>query len=405
MAISQISLVGDSLTVGTGPVGTAYSIAQGGSGCWAELVAERLSNISGIGPLVSSGIRGVWLNDLAAADDNEWSRSGSWTAVTSIDLFDKVTYGEGMYANGISNTVTYTRPSTYRSTVIGFAVYWVDYSSGGNWQYSIDSGTWTNMNQTITNNNGLKKFYVSTAVTSTIDFRAYNGSVGVGCLIVGIELFYHDPATVTNGGLIVHNLGTNGTRLNNLAASTSGDRLAFFDSVTLGTGSPITNSPNIGVIMMHINDVTLANTTTWANDLTTLYNRVSPLGPVGFISPWECNTAVYNQTQQTNYRTQTKTTAASLGAYVYDLYDAWSANGWTGNTAAQTVGLLIDNLHESQSGHLDIATRIYWFIRTQFLGLGTVPTAYPVTSKQADVTYTGSKPAVAYAASLPVVIE
>lgn len=399
MAISQLVFTGDSLTQGTGPSSVNPAIAQGGQGCWAELVAERLANIAGLGPLLSSGMRGVWLGLLTGGD--EWSFAGTWTAVATTDAWDKTPYGHAKYANGSTNIATYTRPSTYR-TVVGFAIYWVDYTNGGNWSYRIDGGSWTAMGQTLANDNQLCKFYVSSSVTSTVEIRAADSSgTGVGCLPVGIELFY---STATQG-LIVHNIGTNGERLDNLVKVTSGDRMAFFDSVKLGTGSPISNTPNAGITIMHINDVAIANTTTWANDLTTFYNRVSSLAPVGFINPWECETGTYDQTQQTNYRAQTKTSAASLGAQVYDLYDAWSSNGFTANAGAVAAGYLCsDHIHESQAGHLELATKLYWFVRDQLLGYGAVSNSYPVTANRSATVYSGVKASAVYNSSLPLIL-
>jgi len=379
MSITQVAFLGDSLTQGTQ---SSFAIATGGAGNWCELVSERLANILNLGPLLSSGLRGTWLG-LLAGGDTEWVFSSGWNAVASTDAFDRI-FGQGHYATGgSSQTATATLPSTSRAAV-GFAVYWMNFSAGGNWQYSTDGGsTWTNMGQTIggASANLLCKFYVSTPITpgNTVQFRAFDGSGNVGICLAGIEWFYSTAKT----GLIVHNLGVNGWRLDNNTQSTSGDRLAFFDSVVLGTGSPISNSPNAGVINMNINDVVINNTTTWATDLTTLNTRVSPLGPVAFINPYETIAAIYPTSQQSAYRAQTKTTAAGFAtpAKVLDLYDMWSANGITGNVASVSAGLVLasDGTHETQAGHFDIASRVYYFIRDQILPTKPLAAINPFT--------------------------
>src|SRR5207253_2655643 len=156
--------------------------------------------------------------------------------------------------------------------------------SGGSWQYRIDGGAWTNHGQTLHNNNKIIKFYISGAA-STVDFRAFDGSGSVGCFPASVEWYWLAPTTTQ--GFVWHNLGSTTQRMNYLAAATSGDRMAVLDAVTLGTGSPLNNRPNVGTLAMFINDINIGNTTTWNTDLTTFYNRVSPYGPVGLMSPWE----------------------------------------------------------------------------------------------------------------------
>lgn len=402
--IRTLLFTGDSTTQGTQG---GFNMALGGRGCWYELVAERLANVEGVGPLISSGFRGCNLGFTASGYPSEWTvPSSGLTSVLSTDAFDVYPYTAGRYANGASKIWTWTKPARWRS-IVGFALYWVDKTSGGNWQYRIDGGTWTNMGQTLNHNNKLCKFYVATAVTTSVDIRASSdASTGVDCFPAGIEVYYQDPLATTQG-LIVHCIAVNGSRLNQLCATTSGDRLAFLDSVQLGTGSPLSPTPNAGVLMMHINDVVLASSSGWATDLTTLNSRASPLGPVGFINVFEANTSVYGQVQQTNYRAQTKTTAAGFAtpAKVYDIYDAWASNGWTGNAEADAAGMFMDLTHESQAGHIDIASRIYWFVRNQILSLGAVSTGYPATANKTSVTYTGIKSSVVYSAGVPISLD
>jgi lysophospholipase L1-like esterase len=182
--------------------------------------------------------------------------------------------------------------------------------------------------------------------------------------------------------------------------------MAWFDNVVLD-GSAITNQPNLGIVMMHINDVPeVGNTTTWNNDLTTLYNRVHTLCPVGFMSPYEVLHNYlgldYNTTTQANYRAQTKTTATNLGltAPVLDFFDAWSGLGYTDNDSTYAAGFLYtDHIHESQAGHLNMAPRVYWWLRSNFLSsYSSVPSQYTATGKIAAVQFSAKQASVQYSA-------
>jgi hypothetical protein len=368
MTVRQIALLGDSTTQGTQG---GFNEALGALGSWADLITDRLSNIAGLGPLISSGFRGTHLGRTASGFPSEWTVPAVTTATVSTDLFDRYPYGVGTYSNGPTKIWTYTKPSASRP-IIGFALYWIDKTSGGNWQYRVDGGTWLNMNQTIANDNQLKKFYLATAVASTVDIRASSdATTGVDAMPAGIEVYYVDPLTATTG-LIVHNLGVNASKLDDMVKVTSGDRMAILDDVRLGTGSPKSPTPNAGVIVMHINDTLLASTATWDADLTTLHTRAVPLCPVGYVNIYEADTAAYNVTQQTNYRAHTKTTAAgfSPASPVLDLYDTFANLGFTGNAATNSGGYLLDLTHESQLGHQFIADRVYWWVRNNFFTIG-----------------------------------
>lgn len=396
MAETRILLLGDSLTAGTKG---NYEYAKKGNGNWAERVADLLGNLAGIGPLLSGGFRGCFLDHVGADLSGEWTTAGSWTDVVSTDAFDKGIYGYGQLASGSTAVKTYTKPPWSRA-IVGFAVEWIDYTSGGTWSYRIDGGSWTNHGQTIANGNAYKRFYVATPITATLEIRAANAAgTAQGCLPLGIEPYYSTATT----GIIIDNLAVPGEKLNNLVASTSGDRMARLSAVTLGTGLPTSPYPT-HALAMHINDVTLANTTTYGTDWTTLRARI-PSIPLGLMNPWECDTAVYNQTQQTNYRAQLKTSAAGFAvpAKVLDHYDRYTAKGITGHAAMTTAGLLVDGVHETQRGHVDLTDPIYWLIRNQLLtATAAAPTSYPVAGSQAAVQYQGKLAAVQYAAGAPI---
>lgn len=408
MTVSQIVLVGDSITYGgiVVGVGTSSLIKDGGLGAWAELDAEGLANVSGIGPLISSGFRSTWID--------EWGvTSGTWGAVISTDAFDRVPYGEGLKsAGGSSNILKWTRPTQWRP-VVGFALYFVDRTTGGNWSYRVDGGAWTAMGQTLAQDNLLAKFYVPTAVAVSVEVRAANvAGTAVAVCVAGIEAFFLSPLTTT-AGLIVHNIARNGAPLNTLTLATSGDRMAFFDAVKVDPvngGGAITNRPNVAITMMHVNDVRLfADVPTWAADIATFYARVNALAPLGYLSYGEMQAPTYNATTQANYRAQTKTSAALHSIPVLDLFDAWGGAVGTQNAALAAAGIITisaspaDNGHPTQTGNFDMAHRIIWWLRTQFFA-STInqPSSMTVNAKQAAVAYSGKQAAVAYSARAPV---
>lgn len=401
MTLTTLYVGGDSLTQRTKG---AFSYLQGGAGSWPELLAEGLANLVGVGPLLSGGLRGVWLG-LVGANLSEWTFSSGWTAVASTDAFDKAPYGAVSPAviqtgNGSTTIATWTKPT--QRALVAWELWYID--RGGDWSYRINGGAWTANGQALVNDNKVKKFRV-TGNPSTVEIRCANAAgTGVNAVPLGIEPIYSSATS----GLVVHDIAVAGSKLNMLCAATSGDRMAVLGggadgAVTLGTGTPLNPAPT-HALWMHINDTALANTTTYATDLTTLRTRLGSI-PLGLMNPWECDTAVYDQTQQTNYRAQLKTSAAGFGtpAKVLDHYDRLSAKGITGNAATVAAGLLLDAVHESQAGHLELWPPIFGFVRT-LLGIGAVPSAYPVAGKLAVPAYAGKVAAVGYAAGAPVSI-
>ncbi len=427
MSIKQFTFLGDSLTQGTWD-GTS-SISQGGKGCWVELVAERLANISSIGPLVSAGFRGIWKGISPYGKGGlEWSQSAGWTQVVTTNSFDKVPWGLGWYASGSTKTVSYTVPTQWRP-IVGFAIDWIDYSGGGNWSYRVNGGAWTAMGQSLQNDDHYCRFYVSSAVQpgQTIDIRAADVSgSSVGCFPVGIHPFFMAPSTTD--GLIVHNIAADGQTLHDLTlphgsgsggTTTAGDRMAILDSVRLGTGSPIASTSTIGASIMFINDVPdINNTSTWTTDLNTVHTRISALCTMGLLSPWEVDVALAPYADQASYRSQTKTSAAGYSpvVQVYDIFDAWNADGF-GGQGAQNIALFNEGfiiklfgsnaVHEGQLGHLDLAARLYGWIRAQFFSsYAGVPSFTVASTATTPTSYGGHIPApTTYNAGLPNFIE
>lgn len=371
MTVRQFTFMGDSLT--NGDADAASPTEFGGKGSWVQLLTTYLASIPSIGPLIGYGLK------LVAADlTKKWAQTGSWTATVSTDAFDKAPYGLGYYASGSSFVLKYTHPTQWQA-LVGFAVDWVDYAAGGAWSYRINGGAWTANGQTLQHDNHYCRFYVTAIINpgDTIEFRAADtGGTAAGCFIVGIHPFILAPSTAD--GLIIHNAGVGRETLHNLVASTSGDRLAFLDAVRLGTGSPIASTPNMGAIVEHVNDIHLINnTTTWATDLSTLQARVSPLCPFGIWTAWELDLTLDPAADQNAYRAQTKTSAAGFTpvSSVYDVFDAWNSKGFGGSGAQNAkilaAGLILilagNAVHESQLGHVDLAERLFGWVRQIYL--------------------------------------
>jgi lysophospholipase L1-like esterase len=371
--IKQLFFFGDSLTEGSQlAVPSSNRIYDGGAGGWWELIAERFANIPEIGPLISTGIRPV---SEGLVSSSQWSYSGSWTGITGSTNYDKWTYGELQYANGISNVATYTT-SIYWREPVGYTIYYLDYDAGGNWQYRIDGGAWINMAQTLAHDNTLAKFYIASPGGSnphTIDIRGYDGTADCGVMPCGLEVFFVDPTQPNLNGLIIHNVAVGGHLLAQMFANAPGDRFAVLDSVKLGTNA-ISNTPNMGCIVMHINDASVfQNVTNWGTHLSGFYNRCAPLGPVGFISPWEVGSDSNVNHWQQQYRAKTKLVASDNGANVLDLFDAWTALGFgDGTVGTQTPALQNEGYlstadggtHETALAHQDLAVRIFDWMKS-----------------------------------------
>jgi hypothetical protein len=344
--------------------------------------------------LISPGMQMLYRSQaFANGGDDQFTKTGTWTLATTANVWDRAPYGY-----------------TYRVT--------------GAPKYRTDGGAWINF-PTVAVDNLYHRFHIATPVTSTIqitnagvtavltwtkpvwwrpikEFSIDYVSCGDTALIGVTPYFVNSPQTAN--GLIVHNLGANGQRLNNLCAATAGDRYAFFDSVVLD-GAAMSHAPNAGVTLMHINDIAINDAPSHGVNLTTFFNRTSPLGPVTFMNPWECVYPTFPQAAQTAYRAQAKTTAATLGAKMLDLYDAWAANGWVGFQAAQDAGLLSDATHETQAGHIDLAPRIYWHLRQNVLNLGSnEPSLYTADATASTLAVKGKGSSVVFKAASPVAI-
>lgn len=390
MAISQIFLAGDSLTLRT--LGD-YSNAFLGPGNWPDLFTEVLATRLKL-PVLTSGIRGVHLV-------SEWAYSAGFTDVLTTDAFDKAPYNcsttvPARYGNGATKTLTWTKPPGLR-LLIGFNLYLVDKTGSGEISYSIDGGSFTNTGQTFIQDNKILKFYVNTPITSSLVIRCADAAgVAHDGLVIGIEAVYSLAST----GLIVHDIAVTGQLLHNLVLATSGDRMAIFDSVKYGTGSPVTVGPTLGIVLLHLNDNSLGNTGTYNTDIGAFKTRVGSLAPIATINPWEC--LLYAFFTQANYRTQMKTTCTALGLPApLDIFDQWTTQGWGDGSAGSqeppllAAGMTIDGTHQTAIGNLLLANLIVLALIASF-----APSAVNVAPTYPSVA-TSTVPAAVVGAGIP----
>jgi lysophospholipase L1-like esterase len=348
----DVVCIGDSITQGY--IG-GFEYTVGGSGSWVDKLGSAMGRA--IGPNLGYGFRGLWLG-LDSNSDHEWTKTGTWKRTTASQAFDVCPFGDGFYSNGGSGDIlTWTKPSAL--SVSGFDLYWFGMSGAGNWQYRVDNGAWTNMNQSLTSPvNKLHKFYVSRPVNSTVQIRAYNGTAACLAPIGGIGIYSTSP--LMTSGVVVHDLGRDSNFLAVFARSSAGDPLAWFDAV-------VSNPPGLKVrpalvTVMFSNDVVFNSPARWQSDLLTVINRIAPYADVLLMNPYEQN--VRDPTVQANYRAATQSIATANRCGLLDLYDAWASAGDTGWSEANASGLMNDDYHPSRLGHADVAGRAWRLLRT-----------------------------------------
>lgn len=373
MPIFQVAVCGDSTV--EGDISDVKRI-YGGQGCWADLLADAFS--PWYGPVLGPGYLGV--RGIGSFWD-EWTGAGSWTWVGPTDVHDKAPGRAAFSSSGGSGaTRTWTKPAGITNPIVGFHIYWIDYAAGGDWQYRIDGGTWTNMGQTRLGDNALKKFYIASAITSTFDVRAYDGASAAGCCYAGLEPFYIAPQGLT-AGVVVHNLGINGIRLvDNFCRTGSGDWGAWFDTVTLGSGSPITNSPDLVIAGPFTNDVLDGlPATNYQTAYETLWDRVSSKKRL-LLNAFEQDPASRASATQSGYRTAASTAATNKSVAELNVYDRWgicaTPVGYDGIKSTSAAAFLVDQFHQSQVGHLDLGRRV---VQEAYKVVGFGPLADPFT--------------------------
>ncbi len=371
--LTNVYCYGDSIT--QGPAGT--NRAEGGSGNWIERTADALAATS-LGPLLSSGMRGLWNSKWFAGTPpftthgGEWDGSGTWTPLAQSLDFNRAPHGQGWYGNnGADAVATWTLPANWPTSIVGFAVYYIDYPDAGAWQYQVDGGAWDKQREPVRHDNNLKKVYFAQSVESTLSFRQFDGSKPAGLALVAIEVYWNDPRATA--GLIVHNLGRNGYWLGvtsgMLAKNSGADPLACLDSVALGTDA-VDQRADI-VTLEYINDHTIykndedGGAERWKNNLEILGNRIArldiPLIVFGMYELIDIDPVV-----QARYRTNSRSFAETHPrTSVFDIFEAWSAAGY-GSVGSQSPLIdghfLFDGMHPNEAGCADIAQRLFSYL-------------------------------------------
>lgn len=373
-----VGLAGDSLTDGTIYGFNTYS---GGLGSWREMLLESIANLTGLAP-IGPGLEGFWHDTsgapFPAGGDGSWTHTGTWTQIAASSPANKGPYGMAFTANA-GQTATY-HINLHGRPVTNCSVDWIDDAGSGNAQYRVDGGTWLNFNQSRVHDNSYNRFRINTPATSTIDFRAFDGTANCGLTLVGVHPYWRDPNA---NGILVLSAAVNSSKLHTAVAPAAGDPFALFDNVKLGTGSPPAHSPNSGVILMQINDSQTAgaDTSVWAADITTFQQRMSLLGPVAFVNPWEGQLlGIFSTAIEAAYRAMTLSIAAGLPVSTLDHYALDVARGFTGWQQMMAQGQLVDGLHETQEYHRVVWQRMFGLVRSKFLAGWPGSLAFPAAS-------------------------
>jgi lysophospholipase L1-like esterase len=326
----QIACLGDSLTQGA--IGLDRSRGPAG---WVEQLAASFDTTTA--PRPGDGFRGLWRID-------EWSRVGAWTRVEPSETFDTAPFGQGWYSSGSTlDSITWTKPAPMN--VVAFDIYSFHMPGAGRWQYRVDDGRWTNVDAPSGPADcRLSRLLVRTPVQSCVKIRGHDGTSP--CLAPIAGLATHAIAPPAPGGVVVHNLGSDRQLLATFVRPTAGDALALLDDLR----------PDLLTVMFS-NDVLRRLPAAYGEQLVALVEHVRPYADVLIMGPFE-QAGTRDAAMQASYRLEAKAAAAATSCAFMDLFDEWGALAGRGWEAAMSFGLMHDELHPSQAGQDDIATRV-----------------------------------------------
>lgn len=281
------------------------------------------------------------------------------------EQYDKLPYALLQIASGATNILTLDA-TKYAAPLVAVDVLVVDLIGGGDLSLSIDGGTWTACGQTMTGSNNIIRFRVMTpGMTTSLRVRCANAA-GTAVLGApgGFRPWYIDHTTVTNG-VIVNDYGVDGQALHGfITTSVAGDHAAILDSVTLGTGNPLGNTPNV-TMMLHLNDANFPSTgsgTSWSTDSAAFKTRAGAVSPIVLIGCWEADPTFFDATVQATMRS-TLAALADSNTYYLDLNGAYGAMGYSGNAAISAGGFLQDKIHLAPQGEADVGDRLFRALR------------------------------------------
>lgn len=341
-----IACYGDSTTFGTGSTNTI-----GWPGALRSLVVNRW---------------GTGSNGLHTRDRNtSLTTSGdAWTKATTSDTWDRTPCKSGVLAqqavylaNGSTKIATWTKPSIL--TVDGFYIWAVDGASSGNFSYSTDGGTsWTNVSETWSQNNSIKRILVRTSIsgTNTVKVRAANAAgTAVNCYFIGIE-----PITKTST-YTIQNWAAAGENTATFVRTTSGNWHEALDLL----------QPQL-VIFMFTNDAPFAEAlgATDASGYIPLYNSLADTvtgygGSILFMNFFE--QVGRNVTMQAIFRAAIKSVAANYGMPCIDFYDLVG----DGQAAIDAGYVSSGDIHPNDAGCAFIAQQVWKVIGRRNRGATT----------------------------------
>lgn len=320
-----IAAFGDS--TGQGTVG----VTNGG---YCEILRELMRSRWG---KACAGFFGTWWS--------HWSYTtggNAWTNATVSDAWDVGPYmpqfspAHTKRADTASKIATWTKPSGLQVT--SFTLYMVDGAGSGNFSYSIDGGSYTNVSNSWNQDNSLDAITINSPVSSTVAIRGANASgTGVNTYLVGIE-----PHSGTTG-VKLHNLCVNGEATYSVVRTTAGDWGKWIDLV----------QPDL-ITIMYTNDVLVFNATDYQNRLQSLISRVTAYGGEAILMSFF---------EQDGRDTTTQATMRSIHASLAQSNNIPHINFYDlvggGYSAAVAAGYMSDALHPSNSGAVFIANHMW----------------------------------------------
>lgn len=288
----------------------------------------------------------------------------AWTKATTSDAWDRSPCLAGVLAqaatylgNGSAKIATWTKPSYL--TVNGFYIWAVDGASSANFSYSTDGGTsWTDVSQTWTQSNSIKRILVNTTITgtNTVKVRGANAAgTAVNCYFIGIE-----PIT-TSSTYVIQNWAAASENTASFVRTTSGNWHEAFDLL----------QPQL-VIYMMTNDIGITealggtDVTTWRPLIESIFNVVTGYGGSMILMNF-FEQVGRNVTLQADYRAMNKDIAASYGMPCIDFYDLVG----NGQAAIDAGYVNSGDIHPNDTGAAYMAQQIWKVIGKSGIGART----------------------------------
>jgi lysophospholipase L1-like esterase len=336
-----VACVGDSITQGAPVLGQPV---RG----WVAQLASALD--AAAGGRRSDGFRALWRR-------REWTQSGSWERPTRADPFDVAPFGWGFYSSGSSDDrLRWTRPADVAAAC--FDLFWFGVPGTGAFQVRVDDAGWLTVPQPERwEPNRLHRAHLDGPVEQTVEIRGHDGHAPCIAPIAGLTPYTAGPSA--SAGATVHNLGLGQATIEGFCADTDGNRLALLDELR----------PDL-VTLLFSNDVVHDDPDSFEGRVDTVVVRVQPYADVLLLAPFEqrpTERVVYegdlrigtrDPAMQARYRAVIHRVAEARGCALVDLYDAWAASAGPGWESARAAGLMLDELHPSQTGHDDVFGRV-----------------------------------------------